>query len=122
MTPVRVTIEPEKKDLGLAPYVSNRGYLTDRNRVLGRLETTNGVGWVGEMLGVMNSVPATTAVFKNVVVPERVGHSIEEIKAFVGSFYHPYVKIDPLLGGRRDGTVGRPWERTRLVCLNDVGG
>jgi L-alanine-DL-glutamate epimerase-like enolase superfamily enzyme len=96
--PVRVPIKPKEEELGLAPYVSNHGHVTDRDRVLLRLETTNGVvGW-GEMLAAMNSAPATVSVIENVVVPELLGQSAEEIRAFVESFYHPYVKIDPFLG------------------------
>jgi L-alanine-DL-glutamate epimerase-like enolase superfamily enzyme len=96
--PVRVPIKPKERELGLAPYVSNHGHVTDRDRVLVRLETSNGVvGW-GEMLGAMGSVAATAAVLESVVVPELIGHPVEGIRSFVESFYHPYVKIDPFLG------------------------
>jgi L-alanine-DL-glutamate epimerase-like enolase superfamily enzyme len=98
VVPVRMPIKPKEEDLGLAPYVSNHGYVTDRDRVLVRIETANGVvGW-GEMLAAMASPGATVAVIENVVAPELVGHPVDEIRSFVESFYHPYVKIDPFLG------------------------
>jgi len=96
--PVTVPLRSREEPYGLAPYVSNHDAITERDRVLVRLETTNGeVGW-GEMLAAMESPEATVAVLEEVVIPELVGQSLREIVPFVESFYHPYVTIDPFLG------------------------
>lgn len=96
--PVRMPIKPKEEELGLAPYVSNHGHVTFRDRILVRLETENGVvGW-GEMLAAMASAEATKSVIENVITPELIGHPVDEIRSFIESFYHPYVKIDPFLG------------------------
>jgi L-alanine-DL-glutamate epimerase-like enolase superfamily enzyme len=96
--PVRMPIKPKTEPLGLGPYVSNHGHVTERDRVLVRIETENQVvGW-GETLATMGSAPATKAVLEEVVAPELVGHSVAEIRKFVDSFYYPYMKIDPLIG------------------------
>ena len=98
VVPVTVPIRSRDEPYGLAPYVSNHDEVTERDRVLVRLETENGVvGW-GEMLAAMASPEATVAVVEEVVKPEVIGQSLREIVPFVESFYHPYVKVDPFLG------------------------
>ncbi|MFB6155722.1 MAG: mandelate racemase/muconate lactonizing enzyme family protein [Haloferacaceae archaeon] len=98
VVPVTVPVKSREEPYGLAPYVSNHDEVTERDRVLVRLETTNGaVGW-GEMLAAMASPEATVAVVEEVIAPELVGHPLDEIVPFVESFYHPYVRIDPFLG------------------------
>jgi L-alanine-DL-glutamate epimerase-like enolase superfamily enzyme len=96
--PVRMPVKSLEEEFGIAPYVSNHDEVTERDRVLVRVETTNGVvGW-GEMLAAMASPAATTAVIESVVAPELVGHPVSAVVPFVESFYFPYVKADPFLG------------------------
>lgn len=98
VVPVTVPIKSREEPYGLAPYVSNHDEVTERDRVLIRLETTNGVvGW-GEMLAALASPEATVAVLEEVVIPEVRGRSLREIVPVVESFYHPYVDVDPFLG------------------------
>lgn len=98
VVPVTMPIQSREEPFGLAPYASNHDEISERDRVLVRIETENGaVGW-GEMLAAMTSPSATAAVIEDVIVPELLGHPVDEIVPFVESFYHPYVKIDPFLG------------------------
>lgn len=84
---------------GIAPYVSNHDVVHSRERILIRVDTDGGVtGW-GEFLVTMESTAATKAVVDEVIAPELVGRSTTEIRDFVESFYFPYTRIYPFLGG-----------------------
>jgi L-alanine-DL-glutamate epimerase-like enolase superfamily enzyme len=96
--PVEVDITPLEEG-GIAPYVSNHDALTSRERMLLRVETETGtVGW-GEMLVALESPAATKAVIESVIAPELIGREVGGIRDFVESFYFPYVKVDPFVGG-----------------------
>lgn len=98
VVPVTVPIRSRDEPYGVAPYVSNHDEVTERDRVLVRLETTNDVvGW-GEMLAALESPAATVSVIEEVVAPAAIGQPLEQIVPFVESFYHPYVMVDPFLG------------------------
>jgi len=97
--PVEVPVAPLEEEDGLAPYVSNHDEVWSVDRMMIRVETADGtIGW-GEMLVTLKSPEATQAIIEHVIAPELVGRSITDIQAFVESFYFPYVKIDPYIGG-----------------------
>lgn len=96
--PVEVGIRPLEEG-GLAPYVSNHDAIDSRRRMLIRVDTDEGTtGW-GEILEIMESPTATKAIIDDVVAPELVGRETGEIRDFLESFYFPYSRIGPFLGG-----------------------
>jgi L-alanine-DL-glutamate epimerase-like enolase superfamily enzyme len=96
--PVEVGVRPIEEDYGLAPYRSNHDAVKERDRMLVRIETDDGiVGW-GEMLVAMTSPDATKSIIDNVIAPELIGQEVEDIREFIESFYFPYTRIHPFLG------------------------
>lgn len=96
--PVEIGVKPLEEG-GIAPYVSNHDVVHSRKRILIRVDTDEGVtGW-GEFLVTMESVTATKAIVDAVITPELVGRSTMEIRDFIESFYFPYTRIYPFLGG-----------------------
>lgn len=96
--PVRVGVKPLEEEYGLAPYRSNHDAVEERDRMLIRIETDEGiVGW-GEMLVAMTSPEATKAIVDHVIAPELIGREVENIREFIDSFYFPYTRIHPYLG------------------------
>lgn len=97
--PVEMPVKPLEKEFGLAPYVSNHASVETVDRTLIRLETTDGtVGW-GEMLTALKSPTASKAIIEDVIAPKLIGCEVGDISSCLDEFYHPYVKIDPFLGG-----------------------
>lgn len=96
--PVEVGVKPLEEEYGLAPYRSNHDAVEERDRMLVRIETEEGiVGW-GEMLVAMTSPEATKAIIDHVIAPELIGQEAEKIREFIESFYFPYTRIHPYLG------------------------
>lgn len=96
--PVTMGVKPLDEPYGLAPYRSNHDAVESRERMLIRVETDDGVtGW-GETLVLMESPAATKAVLDNVVSPELVGRSLDNIQGFTEAFYFPYTRIHPFIG------------------------
>lgn len=96
--PVEVGVKPLEEEYGLAPYRSNHDSVSQRRRMLIRIETDDGIiGW-GETLVLMTSPEATKAIFEHVIAPELIGRDVDEIQEFVNSFYFPYTRVHPFIG------------------------
>lgn len=96
--PVELDVKSIEEEGGLAPYVAGYTSVETVQRLLIRLETTNGVvGW-----GETSTEPGTsvaTAVINDVIAPEVVGRSVWEIEWLLDEFDYQYVPLDSFIGG-----------------------
>ncbi|GAA0238118.1 mandelate racemase/muconate lactonizing enzyme family protein [Haladaptatus pallidirubidus] len=96
--PIAVGVKSLDEEFGLAPYNSNHDAVESVDRLLVRLETDDGlVGW-GETLVPMRSPAAATAIIDDILAPELIGRSVDDIQSFGEAFYFPYTRIHPFLG------------------------
>lgn len=85
-------------DGGIAPYRGKHGSVERVERVLLRLETTEGVeGW-GEIRP-SPSVDSTVAILESDVIPEAVGNPLWGIETFRNAFHYEYLDLNGYVAG-----------------------
>lgn len=129
--PVEIGIKPREEPGGIAPYISSdRGQETDlsdhyaadtRTRTIVRLETKAHTGW-GEMLVPLKSVNAATAIVSDVIEPRIVGAKVSDANSLIESIYHPYVKIDPILGAVEMAMLDALGKHKQVALSDLLGG
>lgn len=96
--PVAMDVKPRAEPDGLAPYVTNHGAVETMERMLIRLETSDGVtGW-GEMRTTL-SAASTATVIEHDLAPELIGREVWEIEAFANAFFYEYMDTRTFVGG-----------------------
>jgi L-alanine-DL-glutamate epimerase-like enolase superfamily enzyme len=96
--PIKVGVKPLSEPDGIAPYTTNHGAVTEKVRMLVRVDTDAGVtGW-GEMRCTI-SPESTKAVLENDLAPELIGREVWEMEAFADEFFYEYMNINTFVGG-----------------------
>jgi L-Ala-D/L-Glu epimerase len=83
----------DRKDGGIAPYVTNHGAVTDMDRVLVRVDTDEGISGWGEMR-VFLSPEVTVTILEDGIAPIVVGNSPYEVESLRRLLFIEYTNVD----------------------------